>query len=375
MINKGTEKIDIRNNDIVIIDDVNSINMVSVESIVRDCTLLVDGKFPMPSTNSIVIGGKSKTISKITELIASKEIKSTFGSDTLFNNFKAKVSFWYNGMFRAVIDKMDSNQGEAIVFIRGDLSKHEVIFVRTLAKVGAKILIVSKNTKIDDNFGLKIQSITYNTNEQLKIDAKQVNNTVSVNIKHYNSLEDIELALYEKNETVKVIVSGIGNYDETCNFYAKLYTKLNNDTDKMLYTNGFPKPSYEVTSKIQRFNSENHEYNIMANAEQQAMETVFGHWDEVGVRGGCIYVGEKMVAFTYGSAVTYDTFDVCVEKADRTVDGAFNIINQQFAAHLPEQYVYLNREEDMGLEGLRKSKLSYRPQFLLSYNNVIIRCQ
>lgn len=121
--------------------------------------------------------------------------------------------------------------------------------------------------------------------------------------------------------------------------------------------------------------SENHEYNIMANAEQQAMETVFGHWDELGVRGGCIYVGEKMVAFTYGSAVTYDTFDVCVEKADRTVDGAFNIINQQFAAHLPEQYVYLNREEDMGLEGLRKSKLSYRPQFLLSYNNVIIRCQ
>lgn len=262
MINKGTEKIDIRNNDIVIIDDVNSINMVSVESIVRDCTLLIDGKFPMPSNNSIVIGGKSKTISKITELIASKEIKSTFGSDTLFNNFKAKVSFWYNGMFRAVIDKMDSEQGEAIVFIRGDLSKHEAIFVRTLAKVGAKILIVSKNTKIDDNFGLKIQSIVYNTNEQLKIDAKQVNNNVSVNIKHYSSLEDIELALYEKNETVKVIVSGIGNYDETCNFYAKLYTKLNNDTDKMLYTNGFPKPSYEVTSKIQRFNSENHEYII-----------------------------------------------------------------------------------------------------------------
>jgi hypothetical protein len=64
-----------------------------------------------------------------------------------------------------------------------------------------------------------------------------------------------------------------------------------------------------------------------------------------------------------------------VEKADRTVDGAFNIINQQFASHLPEQYVYLNREEDMGLEGLRKSKLSYHPHILLSYNNVLIQCQ
>ena len=82
-----------------------------------------------------------------------------------------------------------------------------------------------------------------------------------------------------------------------------------------------------------------------------------------------------MVAFTYGAAVTHDTFDVCVEKADRNVDGAFNIINQQFAAHLPEEFVYLNREEDMGLEGLRKSKLSYHPHTLLSYNNVIIRCR
>lgn len=118
-----------------------------------------------------------------------------------------------------------------------------------------------------------------------------------------------------------------------------------------------------------------HEYNITANAEQRAMETVFSHWDALGTRGGCIYVGGRMVAFTYGAAVTNNTFDVCVEKADRNVDGAFNIINQQFAAHLPEQYVYLNREEDMGFEGLRKAKLSYHPHTLLSYNNVIIQCQ
>lgn len=73
--------------------------------------------------------------------------------------------------------------------------------------------------------------------------------------------------------------------------------------------------------------------------------------------------------------MTHDTFDVCVEKANRRIDGAFNIINQQFADHLPEQYVYLNREEDMGLEGLRKAKLSYHPHILLSYNNVTIQCR
>ena len=116
-------------------------------------------------------------------------------------------------------------------------------------------------------------------------------------------------------------------------------------------------------------------YNETVRAEQRAMETVLAHWEELGMRGGCIYTAGRMVAFTYGAAVTYDTFDVCVEKADRTVDGAFNIINQQFAAHLPERYVYINREEDMGLEGLRKSKLSYHPHQLLSYNIVTILCR
>ncbi|MBQ6067892.1 MAG: DUF2156 domain-containing protein [Bacteroidales bacterium] len=116
-------------------------------------------------------------------------------------------------------------------------------------------------------------------------------------------------------------------------------------------------------------------YDETVRAERRAMETVLAHWDELGMRGGCIYDGGRMVAFTYGAAVTYDTFDVCVEKADRTIDGAFNIINQQFASHLPEQYVYVNREEDMGLEGLRKSKLSYHPHTLLGFNNVTISCR
>lgn len=89
--------------------------------------------------------------------------------------------------------------------------------------------------------------------------------------------------------------------------------------------------------------------------------------------GGSIWLDGRMVAFTYGAPVTDDTLDVCVEKADRNIDGLFSAINQQFAAHLPEQFVYLNREEDMGLEGLRKAKLSYHPEILLTYNVVHIK--
>ena len=108
------------------------------------------------------------------------------------------------------------------------------------------------------------------------------------------------------------------------------------------------------------------------DAEKQVMETIFSNWDALGMIGGSIFVDGRMVAFTYGSAVTTDTLDVCVEKADRHVEGAFAIINQQFAEHLPEQYIYLNREEDMGIPGLRRAKLSYHPEKLLTYNVVHI---
>ena len=118
--------------------------------------------------------------------------------------------------------------------------------------------------------------------------------------------------------------------------------------------------------------NENENRNETINAELRVMNTIFSNWDALGMIGGSIFVDGRMVAFTYGSAVTTDTFDVCVEKADRHVEGAFAIINQQFAEHLPEQYVYLNREEDMGIPGLRQAKLSYHPEILLTYNVVHI---
>ena len=108
------------------------------------------------------------------------------------------------------------------------------------------------------------------------------------------------------------------------------------------------------------------------DAEKQVMETIFTNWDALGMIGGSIFVDGQMIAFTYGAAVTTDTIDICVEKADRRIEGAFAIINQQFAEHLPEQFVYLNREEDMGIPGLRQAKLSYHPEILLTYNVVHI---
>ena len=105
--------------------------------------------------------------------------------------------------------------------------------------------------------------------------------------------------------------------------------------------------------------------------ELRSMTRAFNNWDELGLTGGTIWVDDKLVAFTFGCPINQSTFDVCVEKADVNYEGAFTIINQEFVRHLPEQYFYINREEDMGDEGLRRAKLSYKLDILLEKNVVM----
>ncbi len=119
---------------------------------------------------------------------------------------------------------------------------------------------------------------------------------------------------------------------------------------------------FDECMQLEREWRRNHEgHTSELRAEQRAMQRAFAHFAELGMTGGCIYVGERMVAFTYGSAVNDHTFDTHVEKADTDYDGAFTVINCLFARHLPERFTLINREEDLGIEGLRRAKLSYHP--------------
>ena len=96
-------------------------------------------------------------------------------------------------------------------------------------------------------------------------------------------------------------------------------------------------------------------------SERKTIKYVFDHWQELGAIGGTIYVEGNLVAFTYGAAINNDTFDVCVEKADTSYEGAYAAINNEFVNHLPQQYQWINREEDLGIDGLRQAKTTYQP--------------
>lgn len=107
--------------------------------------------------------------------------------------------------------------------------------------------------------------------------------------------------------------------------------------------------------------------------ERQALLFAMTHAEEIGLKGGVLSVDNEIIAFTFGYPINHKTFGIHFEKADINYKGAFSVINQMFAKDIPEEFEYLNREEDLGVEGLRKAKLSYNPAFLITKGVVTIR--
>ncbi len=103
-------------------------------------------------------------------------------------------------------------------------------------------------------------------------------------------------------------------------------------------------------------------------AEKEAMRQMFGNYRELGFHGGLLYQFGEPVAFTAGTLMAPEMFDVHFEKALPDADGAYTMVNMQFANMIKSVYpevTFINREEDLGIEGLRRSKLSYHPDILL----------
>ena len=107
--------------------------------------------------------------------------------------------------------------------------------------------------------------------------------------------------------------------------------------------------------------------------EQRALRSAFDNFFEEGLVGGLVRVDGKVIAYTMGRPLNSDTFVVHFEKALSGYNGAYQMINQQFVQHCCQGYSYINREDDAGVEGLRRAKLSYRPQMLVKKYEVCLK--
>ena len=108
-------------------------------------------------------------------------------------------------------------------------------------------------------------------------------------------------------------------------------------------------------------------------AESCAVNEAFQHFFDLDFKGGLIRQNGTVIAFSIGEAQNDELFTVHIEKAMGDIQGAYAIINREFAKHNCAQYQYINREEDMGDAGMRKAKLSYQPEIVLEKYTAIQR--
>lgn len=148
-----------------------------------------------------------------------------------------------------------------------------------------------------------------------------------------------------------------------CNKFRKNYPDY---TVEPLNENKLPKVRQMIDSWYEARLLENPDSDY--RMERAALEKALCHYRKLGMEGLVLFHEGNVLAVTLGSQMSKDTFDVHFEKARWDVDGAYAIINFEFARYIRDKYPhiqFLDREEDMGLEGLRKSKQSYYPHHLV----------
>lgn len=110
--------------------------------------------------------------------------------------------------------------------------------------------------------------------------------------------------------------------------------------------------------------------------EYHAIKEILTDWpmqQSRGLKGSLIYIDEQPVALTFGEQISEETFLVHIEKALPDYSGLYAAINHAMANQVLGQALYLNREQDLGIEGLRKAKRSYLPHHMVPKFNLTLK--
>lgn len=107
--------------------------------------------------------------------------------------------------------------------------------------------------------------------------------------------------------------------------------------------------------------------------EEQAIKRCFDHWDALGVKGAVIRIYGKVEAFTNGDSINEKMAHIIFEKANPEIRGLYQAINRDFLMHEFADTEFVNREEDLGLPGLREAKMGYHPDHLTEKYDVVLK--
>lgn len=101
------------------------------------------------------------------------------------------------------------------------------------------------------------------------------------------------------------------------------------------------------------------------NLEYREIEKQLACFDELKISGIIVRIDGIVQGFVYGAPISRNCYDVLIEKGNRRIDDIYRVLNQDVVKMCAMGYAYINREEDLGVPGLRKAKLSYKPDIIL----------
>lgn len=168
--------------------------------------------------------------------------------------------------------------------------------------------------------------------------------------------------------------------DDLINLVGKKYHSKRNHISKFTRENNWKYEDINVSNLIdckklaqEWYEESTSEDSESLKKENEAIMLAISHFNELNFQGGIIKVDGKPVAFTMGEAISKDVFVVHFEKALNKYAEAYAVLNREFAKNGLSGYEFINREEDLGLKGLRRAKLSYHPIALLKKYKVTLR--
>ncbi len=149
------------------------------------------------------------------------------------------------------------------------------------------------------------------------------------------------------------------------------------------FLRNYPNYTFEAISKVnitdilafQRHQMAEKEAGEMDEAlddENSAIERTLKDFKAIGLTGGIIRIEGKVCAFAIGCPINRDSFDILFEKAEKDYNGIYQVLEQELIKNELRLFSYINREEDLGIPGLRFAKQGLQPDILLMKHTAVL---
>ena len=178
----------------------------------------------------------------------------------------------------------------------------------------------------------------------------------------YNEERDCEDYVYPTEQLISLAGKKLHAKRNHINFFVENYNYTYENVDYETAVNECAPLMYELVAE------KDHNQNPF---ELSAMKKYFDNYSALGEKGAVIRVDGKIVAMSFGEAIKDDMALIQLEQARDEYRGAYQMINKLFCENAWKDYAFVNREEEMGIDGLRQAKESYQPAFLVKKYTVI----